>query len=429
MSYVTLTGTFTNLKTTLPSVGQLRFTMPFQMVNTATNTIVVPEDFSAVLDTNGQFTISLPCTDDPDFIPVNRYWSVTEMVDGHNRVYAIALPASPSTADLSDIAPVDPVDPGVVYTLFTPQAGYAQLAGAEFTGSVETHVPTGVAVEASGTLAMPATAHPAFYDYRLAAALDVTGGYNGVHGDTIDPTVPIPGTDNTYANAIALFYEHNGVGLLGRGAHHLYYGRAILGPNTDGAYGELGGMVLSVTNNRHGGLAECLEMSLTANQTGQNAVETAILLNNIAAAGGYWARGKWIVSGGTQPGTEGLYISGSGGWNNFVRFANAAGADVWRVDNTGKLFFIGGGTLEPQGADHKFSGVLVSAGLFATGTAAASQYQLASDTTRNIRWGIGTPEGNIVAGVASLYLRADGGAGTTLYVKESGSGNVGWIAK
>jgi hypothetical protein len=43
--------------------------------------------------------------------------------------------------------------------------------------------------------------------------------------------------------------------------------------------------------------------------------------------------------------------------------------------------------------------------------------------------GTGTPEGSVTAPVGSFYTRTDGGAGTTLYVKESGSGNTGWVAK
>ena len=43
--------------------------------------------------------------------------------------------------------------------------------------------------------------------------------------------------------------------------------------------------------------------------------------------------------------------------------------------------------------------------------------------------GTGSPESNVVASTGTLYLRSDGGAGTTLYVKESGTGNTGWIAK
>lgn len=43
--------------------------------------------------------------------------------------------------------------------------------------------------------------------------------------------------------------------------------------------------------------------------------------------------------------------------------------------------------------------------------------------------GSGSPEGVLAAPVGSLYMRTDGGAGTSFYVKESGTGNTGWVAK
>lgn len=43
--------------------------------------------------------------------------------------------------------------------------------------------------------------------------------------------------------------------------------------------------------------------------------------------------------------------------------------------------------------------------------------------------GSGSPETVVTAPVGSIYLRTDGGASTSFYVKESGSGNTGWIAK
>jgi hypothetical protein len=46
-----------------------------------------------------------------------------------------------------------------------------------------------------------------------------------------------------------------------------------------------------------------------------------------------------------------------------------------------------------------------------------------------IKWGSGSPEGAITANPGSLYLNRSGGANTTLYIKESGTGNTGWIAK
>ena len=46
-----------------------------------------------------------------------------------------------------------------------------------------------------------------------------------------------------------------------------------------------------------------------------------------------------------------------------------------------------------------------------------------------VQAGSGSPSGAVVAPVGSLYLRTDGGAGTTLYIKESGTGMSGWVAK
>ncbi len=46
--------------------------------------------------------------------------------------------------------------------------------------------------------------------------------------------------------------------------------------------------------------------------------------------------------------------------------------------------------------------------------------------TAGIYTGTGTPESSITAVIGSLYLRTDGGAGTTIYAKESGTGNTGW---
>lgn len=43
--------------------------------------------------------------------------------------------------------------------------------------------------------------------------------------------------------------------------------------------------------------------------------------------------------------------------------------------------------------------------------------------------GSGTPNGVVVATPGSLYLNSVGGAGATLWVKESGISNTGWVAK
>jgi hypothetical protein len=51
-----------------------------------------------------------------------------------------------------------------------------------------------------------------------------------------------------------------------------------------------------------------------------------------------------------------------------------------------------------------------------------------SPSTPLWKTGTGTPEGAIAAPIGSLYSRLDGGTDTTLYRKEAGVGNTGWVA-
>jgi hypothetical protein len=53
--------------------------------------------------------------------------------------------------------------------------------------------------------------------------------------------------------------------------------------------------------------------------------------------------------------------------------------------------------------------------------------RLILNSTIDVRTGAGTPEAAITAPVGSLYLRTDGGTSTTLYVKQTGAGNTGWV--
>lgn len=51
-------------------------------------------------------------------------------------------------------------------------------------------------------------------------------------------------------------------------------------------------------------------------------------------------------------------------------------------------------------------------------------------TAGYITSGTGSPEGVVTANIGAIYSRTDGGASTTLYIKESGSGTAnGWVAK
>jgi hypothetical protein len=48
--------------------------------------------------------------------------------------------------------------------------------------------------------------------------------------------------------------------------------------------------------------------------------------------------------------------------------------------------------------------------------------------SRSIVYGVGVPD--LIAPRGTIYLRIDGGAGSTLYIKETGDGlSTGWAAK
>lgn len=74
------------------------------------------------------------------------------------------------------------------------------------------------------------------------------------------------------------------------------------------------------------------------------------------------------------------------------------------------------------------TGLAYSAGVRQLGfPVSATQQQFANGVLQLS--GAGDPEGAVTAPVGSTWQRDNGGAGTSLYVKESGTGNTGWAAK
>jgi hypothetical protein len=53
-------------------------------------------------------------------------------------------------------------------------------------------------------------------------------------------------------------------------------------------------------------------------------------------------------------------------------------------------------------------------------------YRVGGSGGPTIRSGAGSPEGVVTAPVGSSYHRTDGAANTSIYFKESGTGNTGW---
>lgn len=162
-------------------------------------------------------------------------------------------------------------------------------------------------------------------------------------------------------------------------------------------------------------------------------------------------------------------ITGNGGSAGAGVYVLASIADVSNVkvtDNTCRNFSSEGGIRgsrsstfrlknciltfniveDTQGSPTMTTGISLAAADFIDGIVMHDNIKGVGVTTLNTHWtdlliqlggygarptysGTGTPEAAITASIGAMFLRRDGGAGTTLYVKESGTGNTGWVGK
>lgn len=94
--------------------GQISFSLPESLIDSSAGTIIVQSSETATLDTDGQFTVSIPVTNDADIAPASFQYTVTELFTG-GRTYQISLPTG-ATVDISTLAPAG------TYTAFYPLA-------------------------------------------------------------------------------------------------------------------------------------------------------------------------------------------------------------------------------------------------------------------------------------------------------------------
>jgi hypothetical protein len=107
----TVTGTILDLHSGNPAAGTVVFkpSLTNQFINDAgADTIMAPTPTRVMLDGNGQFSVVLGTTDDPDINPTGWTYEVEIVTGGtetQRTVYSIALPAGGSPIDLADISP------------------------------------------------------------------------------------------------------------------------------------------------------------------------------------------------------------------------------------------------------------------------------------------------------------------------------------
>lgn len=154
-------------------------------------------------------------------------------------------------------------------------------------------------------------------------------------------------------------------------------------------------------------------LSLTAQQTGGAVGQIQCLANG---AGLSFLRSGEIVPDGRVQTTALTFVPTATGYLDIgVAIVNPQAGETYVVDEV---------SCQP-GTTHAPASP-VSGGLHLVGnTGINGQVGLGAV----VMAGLGTPEGAVPAPVGSLYLRTDGGAGTALYVKQSGTGATGWAAK
>ena len=108
---------------------------------------------------------------------------------------------------------------------------------------------------------------------------------------------------------------------------------------------------------------------------------------------------------------------------------------VFNVTDFGKTVWLGArGELlieRPFGYIGQALGTVIARDAMYLNTAISMAGQSSLSEINSPLWthGIGSPEGILSAGPGSMYTNRSGGTGITLYVKESGTGNTGWVAK
>lgn len=133
-----------------------------------------------------------------------------------------------------------------------------------------------------------------------------------------------------------------------------------------------------------------------------------------------------VTSTGNGVDGYGIRVATSGSTNNYAIDTTATGGTPVALKATATYR-----ALWAEGPSHLNGTVTIPAGGLSVAngvTVTSGSVTLGSGGPR-IQTGTGTPESVVTAPVGSLYLRSDGGASTTLYVKESGTGNTGWVAK
>ena len=158
-----------------PSTGTITFTPSRWLTNSGANVALPNSGVTKTLGTAGNFTVTLPVTDDSDLQPANWYYTVSEVVDGVSQSYAMLLPGtagSGGTVYLADLAPAGELGPE-----------YASLRGPEgLAATLAIGTTTSVANAGSASVTNVGTNTNGTFNFVLRDGPTGPQGIQGIQG-------------------------------------------------------------------------------------------------------------------------------------------------------------------------------------------------------------------------------------------------------
>lgn len=124
LALITVTNRYTKASNGAPDSGTVTFRNKVTLVNSTDGTSVTPLVVVATLDANGDISVVLPASNDPDWSPASFTYHVFEKLSTGTRQYDIVVPynAVSGAIKLSALAPV-PASDGALYALKSDVTG------------------------------------------------------------------------------------------------------------------------------------------------------------------------------------------------------------------------------------------------------------------------------------------------------------------
>lgn len=89
-----------------PAEGTVRFLITQELRDTVANIIYSPTEYLVTLDASGEFTVSLPTTNNADITPLGWTYRVIVATDVWTETFRVSLPGPGPTVEFADLIPI-----------------------------------------------------------------------------------------------------------------------------------------------------------------------------------------------------------------------------------------------------------------------------------------------------------------------------------